>query len=481
MNMKSVIKLISTTLPIWALLLTGPAAMAFCGFYVARADANLFNNKSEVIMVRDGKKMVITMSNDFKGNVKDFAMVVPVPVVLKESDIRVVRREIFDQFNAYSAPRLVEYWDENPCYPTVLEEMAVMDAAPTATRGNMKSEVEKKKDYKVTIEATYTVGEYDILILSATESNGLKEWLKDNGYKIPESAHEVLDPYIRSGLKFFVVKVNLEKMQGTGFEYLRPLQIKFESERFMLPIRLGMANANGDQDMIVYALTRSGRVETANYRTALIPSNRNVPLYVQERFGKFYIDLFEKAWKREGKNAVMLEYAWNVSPSFTGMKCDPCVGPPPMTEELAEAGVDWLNDVRGAQVFLTRLHVRYNRQHYPSDLVFQITPNREHFQGRYILTHPATGDLSCVEGRKYLQDLVYKRQRETAELASLTGWDTSPFEYYTQQYERMLRNYERDTKKNGAEFPPDNRSNQLYWLLIGAFMMAGIGLIFRRI
>jgi len=71
----------------------------------------------------------------------------------------------------------------------------------------------KRKDLGVKIEAKYLVGEYDILILSAKESNGLKEWLTGNGYKIPAGAEEVLDPYIKSNLKFFVVKVNIEEKE----------------------------------------------------------------------------------------------------------------------------------------------------------------------------------------------------------------------------------------------------------------------------
>jgi hypothetical protein len=52
----------------------------------------------------------------------------------------------------------------------------------------------KKKDLGVKIEAKYLVGEYDILILSAKESSGLKTWLNENGYKIPPGADEVLEP-----------------------------------------------------------------------------------------------------------------------------------------------------------------------------------------------------------------------------------------------------------------------------------------------
>src|SRR5688500_2377013 len=97
-----------------ALLMQIPA-QAFCGFYVARADVKLFNKFSQVILVRDGNRNVVTMSSDFQGDVKDFAMVVPVPVILKEKDIRVADRSIFDKLDAYSGPRLVEYHDANPC------------------------------------------------------------------------------------------------------------------------------------------------------------------------------------------------------------------------------------------------------------------------------------------------------------------------------------------------------------------------------
>ena len=97
-----------------AAMITHEAA-AFCGFYVSKADGTLKNKTSQVILVRDGNRNVITMYNDFKGNFKDFAMVVPVPVVLQKKDIKVVDQSIFNTLNEYSKPRLVEYYDQNPC------------------------------------------------------------------------------------------------------------------------------------------------------------------------------------------------------------------------------------------------------------------------------------------------------------------------------------------------------------------------------
>ena len=413
-------------------------ATAFCGFYVSKADGTLKNKTSQVILVRDGNKTVITMYNDFQGNMKDFAMVVPVPVVLKKSDIKVVNQQIFSTLNEYSQPRLVEYYDQNPCNQYYKDE-AYMKAPRALSEVAVSGYNSKRKNETVKIEAKYIVGEYDILILSATESAGLKTWLDENGYKIPVGAEEVLRPYIKSNLKFFVVKVNEEEKKKLPGNFLRPIQIRFDSPKFMLPIRLGMANADGDQDLIVYAFTKKGRIECTNYRTVSLPTGKNIPLFVQNNFGNFYSNLFQHQWDIEGKSVAMLEYAWDVSPK-NYVKCDPCVATAPSAQDLVQAGVWWLNrdwndynddeydDDYSSSVYFTRLHIRYNRKAFPQDLVFQLTPNTENFQARYVITHPATGDFNCEAGKKYLADLRQRRQAELKMLTDLTGknyddWD----------------------------------------------------------
>ena len=416
-------------------------AAAFCGFYVSKADGTLKNKTSQVILVRDGDRTVITMYNDFKGNPKDFAMVVPVPVVLQKKDIKVVDQQIFTTLNEYSQPRLVEYYDQNPCSEYKFDDMLKGKAAGVQLNEVVVSGYGiKRKDLGVKIEAKYLVGEYDILILSAKESSGLKTWLEENGYKIPEGANEVLEPYIKSNLKFFVVKVNEEERKKLPGNFLRPLQISFSSPKFMLPIRLGMANADGDQDMIVYAFTKKGRIEVTNYRTVSLPTGKNIPLFVQNNFGNFYANLFQHQWDKEGKAIAMLEYAWDVSPK-NFLKCDPCVATAPSVQDLVQAGVWWINrdwndysDVSNEEedysdnVYFTRLHVRYNRNSFPQDLMFQVTPNTDNYQARYVITHPATGDFSCDAGKKYLQSLKQRRTAEMEMLSYLTGkgysdWD----------------------------------------------------------
>jgi hypothetical protein len=399
---------------------------AFCGFYVAKADTKLFNESSQVVLVRDGDRTVLTMANDFQGDPLEFAMVVPVPTFIEREQIHVGDKAIIDHLDAYTAPRLVEYFDEDPCTPRY-PEVAFATKSMNAGRASTRSEAEA---LGVTIEASYTVGEYDILILSAKESGGLETWLRQNGYRIPDGAADVLGSYIKQEMRFFVAKVNLEEQAKIGFTYLRPLQVAYESARFMLPIRLGTVNARGAQELFVYTLTRKGRVETTNYRTVKLPTGIDIPVYVKKEFGDFYKAMFDTQTEKEGGPVVFVEYAWDMN------WCDPCAADPLSREELAGLGVFWLGDPPGGapqplrrpptnarDAFVTRLHVRYDAERFPDDLVFQETGDRTNFQGRYVLRHTWDGESTCERANVYRKSLPDRWEKEAQSLASLTGWD----------------------------------------------------------
>ena len=420
-------------------------AAAFCGFFVGKADSTLFNEASKVIMVRNEDKTVISMQNDYRGDLKEFALVVPVPQVLQRGQINVGDPKIFDRIDAYSAPRLAEYFDADPCVRRKMMEMARAGSAQAVNAPAFASA--RDKALGVTVEARYTIGEYDIVILSAKESDGLETWLQQSGYRIPRGASAALRPYIRQNLKFFVAKVNIKEQAKTGYTYLRPLQFAFESEKFMLPIRLGMINAQGPQDLIVFMLTKGGRVETTNYRTVKLPANVDIPSYVKSDFPRFYKALFNEQAKKEEYRVAFTEYFWDMS------WCDPCAADPLSPAELKSAGVFWLDGddappiapaigmsptpgappavVRrpvlppnAAPVMLTRLHVRYSRDTFPEDLMFQETKDRQNFQTRYVVHQAWKGDPNaCEDAKGYFAQLPARYEREAQTLASLTGWD----------------------------------------------------------
>ena len=418
-------------------------AEAFCGFYVAKADTKLFNEASKVAIVRDRGRTVITMVNDYKGDPTEFAMVIPVPDVLERGQIHVTETAVVDHLDAYTAPRLVEYFDPDPCRPIVAFSAS---GAVSLKSVDQQPNRESAEALGVTIEAQYTVGEYDILILSAAQSTGLRTWLVESGYKLPEGVVPLLNSYIARGMKFFVARVNLAEQSKLGATYLRPLQIAFESEGFMLPIQLGMVNAAGPQELFVYTLTRSGRVETSNYRTVRMASDLDLPIFVREEFGDFYNALFDRQVAQEDHRAVFTEYAWDMA------WCDPCAADPLSVAELRELGVFWL-DTAGANsanpardVFVTRLHLRYDAEHFPDDLKFRETGDRNNFQGRYVLRHPWSGPPQCQAGRDYLAGLPARFEQEAAQLASLTGWP--------------IREIRTKMEQNGQSFrPPGGGTN----------------------
>jgi hypothetical protein len=141
-----------------------------------------------------------------------------------------------------------------------------------------------------------------------------------------------------------------------------------------------------------------------------------IPLFVKSEFADFYKAMFDEQVRRENMKSVFLEYAWDMG------WCDPCAADPLTPDELRELGVFWSGE--GPQnVFVTRLHVRYDGEHFPEDLVFQETSDRQNFQGRYVLRHPYKGEARCEAGESYRSALRVRQDQEAQTLASLTGWD----------------------------------------------------------
>ncbi len=421
-------------------------AHAFCGFYVSPGESQLVADATQVVLMRKGTRTVLSMQNNYKGPVEAFAMVIPVPVVLKETDVKTLPKDVFANVERMGAPRLVEYWEQDPCMKEQLEyRRAVPSAAPPM---KMARKAESKEDLGVTVEAQFTVGEYQIVILSAKDSTGLDTWLRREKYNIPKGAEPLLRPYVEGGMKFFVAKVDVKKVKFVdGRADLSPLRFHYDSDSFELPIRLGLANSSGTQDLIVSILAPGQRYEVANYKNVTIPTNLEVDNSVRERFGSFYAALFDRTIEKN-PGAVVTEYAWQAS------TCDPCPGPTLNMNDFMTLGADVLEPNQqiadpatkpapppqggraprpvpppgpppmrrrvppgwGMDFVLTRLHARYGKD-LQNDLVFKAAPpivggreflsnngkleegaqpsSMNNFQGRYAIRHRWTGKIAC--------------------------------------------------------------------------------------
>jgi hypothetical protein len=425
------------------------AAAAFCGFYVGGADAKLFNDATQVVMMREGTRTVLSMQNSYKGPPQNFAMVVPVPVVLQKENVKTLPMNIFARVDQMTAPRLVEYWEQDPCRQeppeSPMRKMSRAAAVPMAPSGGARA-----ADLGVTVEAQFTVGEYEIVILSALDASGLETWLRRESYTIPDGAEPYLRPYVVAGSKFFVAKVDVKKVKfDGGVAALSPLRFHYDTDTFSLPVRLGLMNSAGTQDLIVNVFAKGQRYEVANYPNVTVPTNFDVQEAARGQFGTFYASLFDRTLAKVPK-AVVTEYSWDAS------TCDPCPSPPLTPSDLATLGADVLPSSQPAAddgpiaparspqarpsggrpprpmgrprwspsgFVVTRLHARYSKEALGEDLVFRAAPpiagGREqrsgpngalehgaassgvnNFQGRYAIRHPWKGPIACKDPRR---------------------------------------------------------------------------------
>lgn len=460
------------------------SAQAMCGAFFARITADLTNTASRVVIAREGNKTVFTMANDFQGDVKEFARIVPMPVLPTREQVRIGDNSLIEQLARFTAPRLASStfyfdraWEEESLgyIPVALGMLicciaalvigwvrysrfswpfglvaffliAFLIAVLVSGQRNQANKGTSSASAAASVQVAdeFTIGEYNVTLLNATESDALTAWLKQKGYKLPQGAEPMLKSYIQAGMKFFVVNINLEKAQRTESEFLRPIVVEYESPQLMLPIRLSTLNARSDQDLVVYVLSPDQVAEVANYPNQTMPtdvvsvrgeiSGREIPTWINYYFEEFYQAVFQKAYGEAGKSAAFLEYAGKI----TSDACKPCT----MDREQVDSLVRNLPKlgVSGSrsQTYVTRLHVRYNATTFPKDLEFRMLPvetlrSRLQAAGTLVKAQPdllfqtrftnlhATGTPFGFSALRY-----WLNDRNTEEnLVNLTGWSRS--------------------------------------------------------
>jgi MYXO-CTERM domain-containing protein len=309
-----------------------------------------------------------------------------VPEVLGEDDVHVLSHDTFDVLDGYTRPRMVTYtcddfeprW-EDPCErePLFPRSYAVADSAEGGAwdTGGMAPP-------NVDVEAEFVVGEYEIVILSAEESDDLFQWLSNEGFQVSNATEDVVQEYLDGGAYFFAAKVSADAQIEDG-QLLSPLQFSYDSEVFSLPIRIGTAASKGVQDLIIYAITdyADGSVAIANYDQISIEDECMLDggTFSEDHdndLGSYYQDQFTEAYKAEPGADWMVEYSWGNG------HCDPCTGEQPDEQKLANVGFDFEQMQYGYMI--TRLHMRYTPDEATEDLTLSMSGLTEQEQVRFI-------------------------------------------------------------------------------------------------
>ena len=219
---------LSATVLLISLLTFQQSAHAFCGFYVAGSNDDLYADATQVALMRGGTTTVLSMENNYRGPLADFAMVVPVPEVLMQDQVKTLEPALFRRLDKLTAPRLVQYWEKDPCEDNVVYveenerggfcDSASNNATTNAMVSNNFASANNAVNNQVVVEAQFAVGEYEIVILSSEEATSLESWLTTNNYNIPAGATEIFEQYIQQGMYFFVAKIDPAKVTRAALQ-----------------------------------------------------------------------------------------------------------------------------------------------------------------------------------------------------------------------------------------------------------------------
>ncbi len=321
-------------------LFAAAPAHAFPGFLASKTKSDIKVNSTQVVLMKKGNTTAVTVMSDYEGSLEPFAMVLVVPGDVTAERVTTLKREYVDRVDALSAPRFHEYWEQDPCDPGPVEQewqrnMKADSSSAFLGGGDMPQPAQKvAKELSLDVQAKQKEGEYAFSVLGKDDS--LAAWMKNKGYALPDGAEQAVQPYLQAGMKLVVAQVDTNRVELVGGDraQLSPIRFWTEQPYDTIPDRVGLLNANGKQELIVYVLDPEQRYEAKNYDNLFPPTNIEVDFAVKERIGEFYAAL-QDIIAQKSPNSFLNEYAWPADGCG-----QPCATEPLMIAELLSLGGD---------------------------------------------------------------------------------------------------------------------------------------------
>lgn len=324
--------------------LVASTASAFPGFYAYQGKKPISRSTHVVLMKKDATTVVSVMP-DYEGDLKPFAVVLPVPDDVKAQAVRTLRRDFVDRVDQISAPRFHEFWEMEPCEEGKAEQEWERDLSVKGSGFlgmNFGGEAtgaavtfKPGKEMGLTVTPDFKEGEQKFYVVPAAEAADIAGWLKQKGYTAPEGANQAVAGYVKNGMSLLVAEVDTKKVELIGGDRAVVSPIRYSTQKPVdVNSTLGLLNLGEKQDLYVHVISPSERYEAKNYANAFAPTNIEVDFKVKERVGEFYAALHDVLLKKQPM-AFLNEYAW-----ATRGCGQPCPNEPLLIHELLTLGGD---------------------------------------------------------------------------------------------------------------------------------------------
>jgi uncharacterized protein (TIGR03382 family) len=220
------------------------SALACGGFFCSSVPVDQSKERILFWVDDDLKTIEAHIQIFYQGSAESFAWVLP---VASEPELFVSTDQLFTQLDWQTRPYFwLNYKEEGTCeWDYWYGGMEDADCgggfcAPSAGAGGGGDRVE------VISEAQ--VGPYETVVLRASSSDLLLDWLQENGYDLPDTLSPALSPYVASSSYFVALRLANDKDVGD----IAPIGLRYTGDRANIPIQLTSIAATPDMRLEVY-------------------------------------------------------------------------------------------------------------------------------------------------------------------------------------------------------------------------------------
>ncbi|HEY6723752.1 MAG TPA: DUF2330 domain-containing protein, partial [Polyangiaceae bacterium] len=225
--------------------LSSRAGNTFPGVAVSVTSTPPKISTTEIVLMQHAGVSVVTLAVDYQGPVQRFALLVPVPRDVERKQLRTVKHEFIARLEQMTAPRVFEFWEQDPCVPGEPEQ-AWQEKVAVKNRGFLTPEVMPPRDdhYPVSNELSIPAtpvfkeaeAEFSYQLLRPKHSAELRAWLEKKGYRVAPGTLDPLSAVLGNEAQLLVAEVAVDRAELVDSERLRLGGIRYWSRRPLLPI-----------------------------------------------------------------------------------------------------------------------------------------------------------------------------------------------------------------------------------------------------
>ncbi len=346
-----------------AMMIWPKAAEACGGFFCSRTPVD--QTAERIIFTVNGDGTITAyVQITYAGDRDNFAWIVPVP---SRPDLDVGFPQLAMQgLDLATEPQ----YQNNQCF------LRVASASEDSSNGGSG----------VTVIAREAVGPFDTVTLEGESAEELVSWLQDNEYRIADSMVPFIEPYVREGMKFLAMKL----LPDSDVDDIEPIQMTYQSEKPMIPIRLTTVAAQPEMGVKAWILA-DRRYAPENFEDLKIPDE----LIEFDSFGfrNNYLTVVSREVDKVGGHAFVTEYA---KPSAELIQMFENQFVPPNNDDAMEANEAVLNLLRQYD-YVTRLYTRVSAEEMSRDPMFAVAEDQSEVDNIHNIDDPDIDPNSCEQ------------------------------------------------------------------------------------